>query len=63
MILSAIRLPHKVFADKAEAEALLRILLADGEDAANYRLVEDPLGTGKVIVEVLDDDGTKLFNL
>jgi phosphoribosylformylglycinamidine (FGAM) synthase-like amidotransferase family enzyme len=47
---------HKVFKTAAEAEAMIAIISDD--DGLTYRVVVDPNGSSKAIIEVVDEDGT-----
>lgn len=43
--------PHTVFKTRAMAEEVCRLM-----EPNEYRIKEDPTGTGKCLVEILDED-------
>ena len=43
--------PHKVFINRAAAEAVV-----EGWDENEYRINEDPKGSGRCIIEILDEE-------
>lgn len=51
--------PHTIFNTRKDAEHICRLM-----EANEFRIVEDPKGSGRCIVEILDvEDGTVLGKL
>lgn len=46
-----LNIPHTVFKTRALAEEVCRLM-----EPNEYRIKEDPTGTGKCLVEILDED-------
>jgi hypothetical protein len=62
MFNTLINQPHTVFNTVSAAETIASRCNDDG-DGWEYRVVPDPLGSGRAIIKVFDEDGFQLGNL